>query len=296
MTQTVLDPSTAETLAVLDAMFTQLYNLREYISTTGYTAASVLATLNSTGLGIGIAPTTKLDVNGDVTLRGGVFGPTTASSYTISSNPSASAGAGAFVQLYGSTSAQPSLLVMGTGNFERARIDNTSGGFLIGTVSTTPNPGVALLPSGSISLGNTAASSGFPFVSFLRSASGVGSITQSGTTAVLYNTTSDVRLKTAVEPLADSGAVIDAIRPVRHEFIAEPGRKVAGFIAQELHLVVPQAVHVGGSDPTVEPWGVDAAKLLPFVVRELQDVRARLTALEKTTVGLPAQLRATGVI
>lgn len=40
MTQQIFDPNVTPSLALLDQNFTQLYNLRELISTTGYTAAT----------------------------------------------------------------------------------------------------------------------------------------------------------------------------------------------------------------------------------------------------------------
>ena len=78
----------------------------------------------------------------------------------------------------------------------------------------------------------------------------IGSITQSGTTAVLYNTTSDYRLKTNQQPLTGSGAFIDALKPTTWEWTRD-GRKDAGFIAHEFQEVCPNAVN-GVKDETEE--------------------------------------------
>ena len=52
-------------------------------------------------------------------------------------------------------------------------------------------------------------SSGTSFSIFLYNDTVTGSITQSGTTAVAYNTSSDYRLKNITGPITNSGAYID---------------------------------------------------------------------------------------
>lgn len=47
MSQTILDPSTVDNLTALDTMFTQLYNLRELMSTPSYTASTPKLTIDS---------------------------------------------------------------------------------------------------------------------------------------------------------------------------------------------------------------------------------------------------------
>lgn len=115
---------------------------------------------------------------------------------------------------------------------------------------------------------------------FQTSAGASGGINCSGNTTS-YVTSSDRRIKTGIVPLPDQGSVIDAIEPVEFEFASEPGRKHAGFIAQDLHAVVPNAVQQGDAGASVvRPWGTDPSKLVVLLVRELQSVRARLAALE----------------
>ena len=120
---------------------------------------------------------------------------------------------------------------------------------------------------------------------YYGASTGVGSITTNGTTTA-YNTSSDARLKTNVaDSTVDSGAIIDAIQVRAFDWISDSSHTRAGFVAQELAAVVPEAVHAGdaGDDPYAEGasiWGVDPGKLLPIVIAELQAVRARLAALE----------------
>ncbi len=120
---------------------------------------------------------------------------------------------------------------------------------------------------------------------FYYGTTAVGYITTNGTTTS-YATSSDARLKTNVaDATVDSGAVIDAIQVRRFDWISDNSHTRAGFVAQELAAVAPEAVRTGdaGTDPYAEGatiWGVDPGKLLPIVIKELQAVRARLAALE----------------
>jgi hypothetical protein len=161
---------------------------------------------------------------------------------------------------------------------------DASGNFFVGTTGFTPNPGVAISPTGTIAVGNTAAATGFTFHSFLRSGSVIGSVSQSGTTAVLYNTTSDARLKKDIVDAPECGDVIDAIKVRSFTWRSAEDEKVShGFIAQELVTVAPQAVKVGDDGASAEApgadiWAVDASKLTPLLVKEIQSLRARLTA------------------
>lgn len=155
---------------------------------------------------------------------------------------------------------------------------DASGNFLVGTTNVaTINPGVILGPAGSMLIGNTAQASGWAFQQFLRSATPIGSVTQSGTTAVLFNTTSDLRLKKNIEYAPDAGAIIDSIKVRSFDWKSVDEHVSHGFIAQELHEVAPQAVKVGTEEDT-DPWAVDPSKLVALLVKEVQSLRARLEA------------------
>lgn len=134
---------------------------------------------------------------------------------------------------------------------------DSAGNLLVGTTSADPYPtqGLSIYGnnggSSSIGMGHaTGTASGNAYMTFAYNGSGIGSITQSGTTAVLYNTTSDYRLKANQQPLTGSGAFIDALKPKSWEWAAD-GRKDAGFIAHEFQEVCPNAV-TGVKDETEE--------------------------------------------
>ena len=103
----------------------------------------------------------------------------------------------------------------------------------------------------------------------------VGSITTtfSGTA---YNTTSDQRLKENIVDAPEFGSVIDSIQVRSYDWKADHTHQRAGFIAQELVTVAPEAVYQP-EDPE-EMMAVDYSKLVPMLVKEVQSLRARLKA------------------
>ena len=151
------------------------------------------------------------------------------------------------------------------------------------TVTNAPISGVAVLHGdagvGNVATGHpTATASGAQYASYAYGGVIIGSITQSGTTGVLFNVTSDARLKFNVAPALDAGALLDAVEVRQFDWVPDGSHQRYGFIAQELLAVVPEAVHV-----PVEPsemMAVDYSKLVPLLVKEVQSLRARVAALE----------------
>jgi hypothetical protein len=103
----------------------------------------------------------------------------------------------------------------------------------------------------------------------------VGSITCNGT-ATAYNIASDQRLKENIVDAPEFGSVIDSIQVRSYDWITDQTHQRAGFIAQELVTVAPEAVH----QPTnpEDMMAVDYSKLVPMLVKELQSLRQRLAA------------------
>jgi hypothetical protein len=91
-----------------------------------------------------------------------------------------------------------------------------------------------------------------------------------------YNTTSDQRLKTNVVD-APSGN-IDGIKVRSFDWIVDGNHQEYGMVAQELLEVAPYAVHQPKNPD--EMMAVDYSKLVPMMIKEIQDLKARLTALE----------------
>jgi hypothetical protein len=116
----------------------------------------------------------------------------------------------------------------------------------------------------------------------------IGSISQSGTTGVLFSTTSDRRLKDGIVTAPNSGNDIDSINVVSYNWGTEPKGALIkyGLIAQELVQILPEAVFVGDSGTDPEDiklgWGIDYGRLVPILIKEVQMLRARVSNLEST--------------
>lgn len=118
--------------------------------------------------------------------------------------------------------------------------------------------------------------SGYAF-SFLCGGNIAGAITHPSLTTTVYGTGSDRRIKKNIVDASSAGPLIDQIRVVQHDFVADDYHVPYGFIAQELHLVYPNAVTVGDDAPDVGPdsriWQVDNSKLVPLLLKEIQELR-----------------------
>jgi len=177
--------------------------------------------------------------------------------------------------------------------FQGSNFDFAGAVAVTGTVSATGN--ISNTFAGNVAIGHTlqdtTTTSGSVFINFLKSSGGViGSIARVTTTdAVVYNTTSDGRLKENLRDFTDSGRLIDSLKPRVFDWknSDEEGKNVVGFIAQEQHAADPifahiGAVSVGDEDPDTitKQWQRSDSALIPILVAELKSVRARLAALE----------------
>ena len=103
----------------------------------------------------------------------------------------------------------------------------------------------------------------------------VGTVTASNTTTT-YNTTSDQRLK---ENIVDAPAGnIDAIRVRSFDWKVDGSHQTYGMVAQELVDVAPEAVTQGETEDDM--WAVDYSKLVPMMIKEIQDLKAEVAALK----------------
>jgi hypothetical protein len=134
--------------------------------------------------------------------------------------------------------------------------------------------------AGSFQWGDTVAGTAATFsVNFIQ----VGSITAT-VSATAYNTSSDYRLKENVVPIENAVARIDNLNPVRFNFIVDPSHTVDGFLAHEVTPVVPEAItgekDAVDADGNPVYQGIDQAKLVPLLVAAVQELSARVAALE----------------
>jgi len=159
---------------------------------------------------------------------------------------------------------------------------DTGGNLLVGTTTAgyANSNSMALLASSGYGIVNhpSGSSSGSSYMAFGYNASPIGSISQSGTTAVLYNVTSDQRLKENIQDADSASSLIDSLQVRQFDWKSDNTHQRYGFVAQELVTVAPEAVH----QPTnpEEMMAVDYSKLVPMLVKEIQSLRARVAQLE----------------
>jgi Chaperone of endosialidase len=132
--------------------------------------------------------------------------------------------------------------------FTQAMTLDASGNFLLG-VTTAGSGGLSGFsfnsPTGpsNVWIGHTTGTaSGTAYVGFNYNGSGIGSITQNGTTGVLYNLTSDYRLKNNQEDLTGAKDFIMALKPKKWQWWDGSGEGV-GFIAHEFMEVAKYSGH-----------------------------------------------------
>ena len=134
----------------------------------------------------------------------------------------------------------------------------------------------------------------------------VGSIV-STQTSTAYNTSSDYRLKTDVQPMTGATDRVKLLKPCNFEWIAD-GTRVDGFLAHEAQEIVPEAVSgtkdamrdeeyevtpavlddegnettaaVMGTRSVPDMQGIDQSKLVPLLTATIQELIARIEALE----------------
>ena len=142
-------------------------------------------------------------------------------------------------------------------------------------------------------------------IGFYNENGNVGNITTSSS-STSYNTSSDHRLKENVDYTWDATTRLKQLKPARFNFIADDTNTlVDGFIAHEVSSIVPEAVSgekdamttqvlyvegdvlpegksVGDVKTASVPdmQGIDQAKLVPLLVKTIQELEARITALE----------------
>lgn len=110
-----------------------------------------------------------------------------------------------------------------------------------------------------------------------------GSISTDGT-GTTFNTSSDRRLKTNIQPLIASGTFIDSFLPRTFTWISS-NQNDAGFIADELQSIVPSAVtgqpNAVDEDGNNVYQGIDCStpEIIANIIAELQALRKRVAVL-----------------
>jgi hypothetical protein len=116
--------------------------------------------------------------------------------------------------------------------------------------------------------------------SFSYNGTQIGTITQNGTTAVLYNTSSDYRLKNITGAITTSGQYIDSLKPVEGTWKAD-GSPFVGLIAHEVQEVSRTNVATGVKDgKQMQGMDYSSAEIIANLIAEVQSLRKRVFQLE----------------
>ena len=155
-------------------------------------------------------------------------------------------------------------------------VKETQGITLYGTgangfyIKTTGTCGYLITNSGTV--GGTTGN----FLTLYNNSVSVGSIVLNGANNVVYNTVSDYRLK---EDLQDfKGLDMVSKIPVYDYAWKSDGWRSYGVMAHELQEILPQAVT--GEKDAEEMQGVDYSKIVPLLVKSIQELKAEIEILK----------------
>jgi hypothetical protein len=208
---------------------------------------------------------------------------------------------GGSMGLYAGTGSANAELSMYVNNILRLRINSSGRQVYNGTAGATGH-------------GNFVGEVGVSYraLAFERTVGGgiVGSVVTNAS-STSYNTSSDYRLKENVSYDFNATTRLKQLKPARFNFIADADTTVDGFLAHEVSSIVPEAITgekdamkteeyevtpavldedgnviteaVMGTREVPDYQGIDQSKLVPLLVKTIQELEARITALETTT-------------
>lgn len=108
----------------------------------------------------------------------------------------------------------------------------------------------------------------------------VGSISQNASNAY-FNTSSDYRLKSNIQPLTNALSKIEKLKPSKYTWLCDL-KESEGFIAHELQEVIPYAVtgkkDAIKEDGSIDPQQVDLSKVVPLLTAAIQELKAIVDA------------------
>jgi hypothetical protein len=249
-------------------------------------ADSIKATLDSSG-NLLVGTTSSLSVADKLTVVGGNFAVQRSSGITTFMGDNTADG-------YAGTATNHAFALL-TNSVERARIDS-SGNLLVGkTSSSVAANGFVVQPSGNTTnvpliacTGNSASASYITWAIYSTSAggyeyyvdySGIVHSTQATNTLI-----SDERLKENIRDIDTGLTAIKSLKPRIFDWKENKGANIknaTGFIAQEFETVFPDSVGTSqAGEDGIEYKNINYEKLVPTLVKAIQELSAKVTALE----------------
>jgi len=117
-----------------------------------------------------------------------------------------------------------------------------------------------------------------------------GSITGGTGNTVMYNTSSDARLKTKIVDFEDGLDIVMELKPRKFEWKRAPGVECIGLIAQEVHKIAPQYVK-GRIDDERSQLGMDYGKLTPLLIGAVQKQQQMIEEKDERIKSLEDRLK-----
>ncbi len=263
--------------------------------------SDALVILKNGNSGIGVsAPSERLEVAGRSLFHSG-FSPDNAAllyrsntDYMFLGPRSGSSANGAAIALYGSTNATGGnangMDVNVPGG--SVRLNHTNGSFVFRSNSTSGYSATMELNDIGFQIGHNSTGRDIHFVNGngerMRITAAGNNLTAGGSWGVL----SDRRVKSDIRTMDYGLREVMAMRPVRYfhhdtkgfdhipgELSAE-GKTDIGFIAQDLYAVVPEVV-LKPADENASLWAVTYERLVPVLVKAVQEQQQQIEALRK---------------
>ena len=179
----------------------------------------------------------------------------------------------------------------------------------IGINKTSPSAKLDIVGAASASASQIkVGTNGYPAINFLNAAGAQQGYIVTNASSVSYTSISDYRLKENVTYDWDATTRLKQLKPARFNFIHDADTTIDGFLAHEVSSIVPEATlgekdemqteeyevtpavldddgnvvteAVMGTREVPKYQGIDQSKLVPLLVKTIQELEARITALE----------------